>query len=72
MANRPAAVVCVCALLMPGLVAAEDPLITDRPDFTESAFVVGRGAVQLDLRAARRLSSEGADLLVGIGASARF
>ncbi len=29
-------------------VMAKDPLITDRPDFTESAFVVGRGTVQLE------------------------
>jgi len=31
-----------------GAAAAKDPLITDRPDFTESAFVVGRGTVQLE------------------------
>jgi hypothetical protein len=27
---------------------AEEPLITDRPDFTESAFAVGRGTLQLE------------------------
>ena len=43
---------------------AKDSLITDRPDFTESAFVVGRGTVQLDIRAARRFGSEGVDLLL--------
>lgn len=35
-------------LLAAGSAAAEDPLMTDRPDFTESAFVVGRGTVQLE------------------------
>ena len=34
--------------LWAGPAAAKDPLITDRPDFTESAFVVGRGTVQLE------------------------
>jgi len=34
--------------LVAGTVAAKDPLVTDRPDFTESAFVVGRGTVQLE------------------------
>jgi len=38
----------VWALMAPGWSSAKDPLITDRPDFTESAFVVGRGAVQLE------------------------
>lgn len=37
-----------CVLLLPGWSSAKDPLITDRPDFTESAFVVGRGTVQLE------------------------
>jgi hypothetical protein len=31
-----------------GWASAKDPLITDRPDFTESAFVVGRDTVQLE------------------------
>jgi len=62
----------LCVLIAPGWSSAKDPLITDRPDFTESAFVVGRGTVQLDVRAARRLSSEGPDLIIGLGASARF
>lgn len=35
-------------LLLGGSSAADDALITDRPDFTESAFVVGRGTVQLE------------------------
>ena len=35
-------------LVVPGRASAKDPLITDRPDFTESAFVVGRGTVQLE------------------------
>jgi Putative MetA-pathway of phenol degradation len=35
-------------VLVAGSGAAKDPLITDRPDFTESAFVVGRGTVQLE------------------------
>lgn len=34
--------------LVAGTVAAKDPLVTDRPDFTESAFVVGRGTVQFE------------------------
>lgn len=38
----------VCVLLTSGWSSAKDPLITDRPDFTESAFVVGRGTVQLE------------------------
>jgi len=38
----------VCVLLTAGWSSARDPLITDRPDFTESAFVVGRGTVQLE------------------------
>jgi hypothetical protein len=28
--------------------SADEPLITDRPDFTESAFAVGRGTLQLE------------------------
>jgi hypothetical protein len=34
--------------LVAGPAAAKDPLITDRPDFTESAFVVGVGTLQLE------------------------
>ena len=85
------AVVCGCVLLVPHVASANDPLITDRPDFTELIFFdreSERGPstttfqtgvtylinpdVQLDFRAARRLSSEGADILIGLGASARF
>ena len=84
----------VVVSLVASVARAKDPLITDRPDFTESTFVVGRGTVQLeggatygdfgsesittlpdfqlDVRAARRLGSEGVDVLIGIGASARF
>ena len=43
-----AGIASMCALLAPGQASAKDPLITDRPDFTESAFVVGRGTVQLE------------------------
>ncbi len=43
-----AGVLAATALMM-GLPAhAEEPLITDRPDFTESAFAVGRGTLQLE------------------------
>lgn len=41
-------VLAVAAVAVPAPVTAKDPLITDRPDFTESAFVVGRGTVQLE------------------------
>lgn len=43
-----AAVLCGFAVLASSQASAKDPLITDRPDFTESAFVVGRGTVQLE------------------------
>jgi hypothetical protein len=43
-----AAVAVVGVFLAAGIAWAKDPLITDRPDFTESAFVVGRGTVQLE------------------------
>jgi len=46
--KRLTVVVCCVVLLTAGRSAAKDPLITDRPDFTESAFVVGRGTVQLE------------------------
>ena len=48
MAKWMAAVACACVLSVPDRASAKDPLITDRPDFTESAFVVGRGTVQLE------------------------
>jgi hypothetical protein len=51
---------------------AEEPLVTDRPDFTERSSTVGRGVLQLDVRVARRLSDGGPDLLVGAGASWRI
>ena len=38
----------VVVSLVASVARAKDPLITDRPDFTESAFVVGRGTVQLE------------------------
>ena len=38
----------VLALAAVTSAADDDALITDRPDFTESAFVVGRGTVQLE------------------------
>jgi hypothetical protein len=40
--------IAAAAILATTFANAEDPLITDRPDFTESAFVVGRGVVQLE------------------------
>ena len=50
---------------------AEEPLITDRPDFTESAFAVGRGTLQLDARVARRVTDDGLDFLFALGAAWR-
>jgi len=50
----------------------EEPLVTDRPDFTESSSTVGRGVLQLDVRAARRLTGQGLDLLLGAGLSWRL
>jgi hypothetical protein len=52
--------------------SAEEPLVTDRPDFTESSSTVGRGVLQLDVRAARRLTGQGLDLLMGAGMSWRL
>jgi hypothetical protein len=31
-----------------GFVVTGDPLVTDRPDFTERAMVVGRGVLQVE------------------------
>jgi hypothetical protein len=44
----PVRVLLVTAVVFCVSAAAEDPLITDRPDFTESAFVVGAGTIQLE------------------------
>ena len=52
--------------------AQEEPLVTDRPDFTESSSTVARGVLQLDVRVARRLSDSGPDLLIGAGVSWRI
>lgn len=50
----------------------DDPLVTDRPDFTESSSTVGKGVLQFDARAARRLTDRGVDVLVGFGVSWRL
>lgn len=50
----------------------EEPLVTDRPDFTESGVVVPRGDLQLDLHAAAGLNDEAPDWSVGAGLSTRF
>jgi hypothetical protein len=63
------AVAVMASLAGPG--SAEEPLVSDRPDFTESALVVGKGVLQLDVRVARRIIDEGVDFLVGVGASWR-
>ena len=52
--------------------AADDALVTDRPDFTDSALVVDTGRWQLDARVGRRLSYAGPDGLPGVGASWRY
>ncbi len=46
----PLALVCLIALPAPSRLAAQtaDPLVTDRPDFTESAVTVRPGRVQLE------------------------
>lgn len=41
-------IVGIMILVSPAWSWAKDPLITDRPDFTESAFTVGRATVQLE------------------------
>ena len=38
----------IMSLTYSGPVFSEEPLVTDRPDFTESAFAVGRGTLQLE------------------------
>jgi hypothetical protein len=38
----------VVATLLAGVAAAKDPIVTDRPDFTESALTVGRNTLQLE------------------------
>ena len=55
------------APLAAGAVAAEDALITGRPDFTGSAVSVEPGHFQLDARIARRSTDEALDILIGIG-----
>jgi hypothetical protein len=50
---------------------AKEPLVTDRPDFTESGLVVGRSVLQLDARVARRIIDDGVDFLFGDGVSWR-
>jgi hypothetical protein len=42
------AVVVAALCAVASVVVAEEPLVTDRPDFTESSSVVGRGLVQLE------------------------
>jgi hypothetical protein len=37
-----------CLVALVGQVNAEEPLVTDRPDFTESGLVVGRTVLQLE------------------------
>ncbi len=48
MARRPALASVFGALLAVAAFADEDPLITDRPDFTESAVTVTRGRTQIE------------------------
>ena len=39
----------LCALLATQAIADDDPMVTDRPDFTESAATVTRGRTQIEL-----------------------
>jgi len=48
MKNVIAAGLVIGLAISAGPAAAKDPLITDRPDFTESAFVVGVGTIQVE------------------------
>jgi hypothetical protein len=45
-ATRVLCLLCTIGLAVAG--SAEEPLVTDRPDFTESSSAVGSGVVQLE------------------------
>lgn len=75
---------CAAVISVIGLSAfgsAEEPLVTDRPDFTESSstatFQTGlvylfNSDLQADVRAAQRLTDRGVDFLFGAGLSWRL
>lgn len=46
--TMPRLLVVAALWTMAPVIAAEEPLVTDRPDFTESSSAVGRGVVQLE------------------------
>ena len=51
MTRNTISTICAVAMAIAGLVipaSAEEPLVTDRPDFTESSSAVGRGVLQLE------------------------
>ena len=48
MKARPFIALVLCALAAVAAVAGDDPLVTDRPDFTESAVTVTRGRTQIE------------------------
>jgi hypothetical protein len=68
----------VLAIVAPPLGAQLSPLVTDRPDFTESAVVVGRGTIQFEAGMTRTSSPPTAgavvsapELLVRLGLTER-
>ncbi len=77
----------VVALAGIGIVASEDPIVTDRPDFTESGLVVGKGRTQVesgltferfrpdrqfDIHYGIGLTRNAPDFFIGAGYSIRF
>ncbi len=48
MTRRPGLTLMLAALVAAAAVADDDPLVTDRPDFTESAVTVTRGRTQIE------------------------
>src|SRR5688500_18432971 len=63
--HRPLVLSLLLSLLLAGPVVAQEPLITHRPDFTESASVVGRSRVQLEGGATLTRAGEVDELAVG-------
>ena len=47
--GRPIVALALAAMTAAAAVADDDPLVTDRPDFTESAVTVTRGRTQIEL-----------------------
>jgi len=55
----------------------QDPIVTDRPDFTESSVAVGKGRIQIEsgftaIRTSGDIELSGPELLLRIGATDRF